>query len=53
MSWTKTRKLGLVYHDPAKAFQGYPLFASMRGRQASLIDMDGQIVHQWHDKDGI
>lgn len=53
MSWTKTRKLGLVYHDPAKAFQGYTLFASVRGRQASLIDMDGQIVHQWHDKDGI
>jgi hypothetical protein len=53
MSWTKTRKLGLVYHDPTKAFQGYTLFASVRGRQASLIDMDGPIVHQWHDDEGI
>ena len=51
MSWTL--KLGLVYHDPMKTFQGYTLFASVRGRQASLIDMDGQIVHQWHDDEGI
>ncbi|MCI0869595.1 MAG: aryl-sulfate sulfotransferase [Chloroflexi bacterium] len=53
MSWTKTRTLGLTYHDPAKAFPGYTLFASVRARHATLIDMDGQIVHQWHDEEGI
>ena len=42
--WVKTRKLGLVHHIPAKAFQGYTLFALVRGRQASLIDMNGQFV---------
>lgn len=53
MSWTKTRTLGLVYHDPSRAFPGYTLFASVRGRSAFLIDMDGQIVHQWQDEEGI
>ena len=53
MSWTKTRTLGLTYHDPAKAFPGYTLFASVRARHATLINMGGQIVHQWHDEEGI
>ena len=53
MSWTKTRTLGLIYHNPAKTYPSHTLFASVRGRQASLIDMNGQIVHQWHDDEGI
>ncbi len=47
-TWRRTRKLGLTGHDPAKAFQGYTLYAPMFGDGAVyLIDMEGNEAHRW------
>ncbi|HUR76683.1 MAG TPA: aryl-sulfate sulfotransferase [Acidimicrobiales bacterium] len=53
MSWIRERRLGLVYHDEAKAAGGYTLFSPVRGHHADLLDADGRIVHQWHHAEGI
>lgn len=41
--WGKTE---LIYHDPAKAFQGYTLFGVMG--HSYLLDMEGNVVHTWN-----
>lgn len=41
-------RTGLTAHDPARAFQGYTLFAPMFGDgTVYLIDMQGDVVHTW------
>src|SRR5215472_7812770 len=41
-------RTGLIAHDPARALQGYTLFAPMFGDgTVYLVDMDGTIVHTW------
>ena len=52
MSWIRNRPVGLVYADPAAACPGYTLFASVRGGHATLLDLDGRIVHRWHCAEG-
>ena len=37
----------LVYHDPERAFRGYTMFTPMLGRNAYLIDMNGEVIHTW------
>jgi hypothetical protein len=53
MSWIRNRAVGLVYYDPKLVYPGYTLFTSVRGYHATLLDMDGQIVHRWHLDEGI
>lgn len=53
MSWSKSRKVGLTHHDENKAYEGYTLFSSVRGQNAYLVDIEGQIVKSWHDDEGI
>ena len=37
----------LIYHDPERAYQGYTIFTPMLGRNAYLIDMNGEVIHTW------
>ena len=37
----------LIYHDPARAYQGYTMFTPMRGRNTYLIDMNGGVINTW------
>jgi len=53
MAWLRNRPIGLTYCDEVKAFGGYTLFCSIRGHHATLIDLQGRIVHQWHHPEGI
>jgi hypothetical protein len=53
MTWIRNRPLGLVYRDRRKSAGGYTLFCPVRGHHADLLGADGQIVHQWHHRDGI
>ncbi len=47
--WIKTRSAdtGVVKWDREKAFDGYTFFASSHAQKAFLMDMEGQIVHEW------
>ena len=38
---------GVVQHDRDRAARGYTLFVPLLQRSAYLIDMDGQVAHQW------
>jgi len=38
---------GVTHYEPARAANGYTLFAPMYGRNVWLIDMWGTIVHRW------
>ena len=38
---------GVVRHDPEQSFDGYTLFTSGHASGAQLIDMDGNLVHEW------
>lgn len=42
------RKRGLVHHDPTKCYRSYTLFAPDHGEYVYLMDMEANIVHQWH-----
>src|SRR5262245_5640007 len=53
MAWTRNRPIGLTHCDAAKTFAGYTLFCSIRGHHATLLDLQGRIVHQWHHPEGI
>ncbi|MBA7496643.1 hypothetical protein ES702_07252 [subsurface metagenome] len=47
MSIAKIAKLGVIYHDPLKADNGYTLFCPAGTKDVWLIDMEGHIVHHW------
>lgn len=53
MAWTRNRPTGLTYLDAAQACPGYTLFSSVRGHHATLLDLEGRVVHQWHHPEGI
>jgi hypothetical protein len=46
----KRRGVGLRGHDPARAFQGFTLFApsAPTNKSVYLIDMEGKVVHTWN-----
>lgn len=41
-------RTGVVRYDPERAFNGYTLYISAHTQGAFLIDMQGNIVHEWH-----
>jgi hypothetical protein len=44
----RRRGVGLIAHDAERAFQGYTLFTpQFRGGPPLLIDMEGNVVHEW------
>lgn len=47
MSIVKTAKKGVTFYNPAKAHQGYILFAPLGGRDVWLIDMEGNFLNRW------
>ncbi len=52
MAWLTERPIGLTYSADG-AYPGYTIFSSVTGHYASMIDMQGKVVHQWHHKEGI
>lgn len=38
---------GITHHNAARAFAGYTLFTTLSGDAAYLIDMAGELVHNW------
>jgi hypothetical protein len=47
-TWRRTRKLGLIGHEPSKAWPGYTLYTPMYGDgTVYLLDMEGNAVHTW------
>jgi hypothetical protein len=38
---------GVTIHDPGRAFQGYNLMTSGHAPGVMLVDMDGNVVHEW------
>lgn len=43
----RTEKTGVTIHDANKTQQGLTLYSSGDGPHAVLIDMDGNVVHEW------
>ena len=43
----RKRITGLTEHDPSKAFEGYTLFSPYGRTTTYLVNMDGEIVHEW------
>ncbi len=52
MAWLTERPIGLTLAKEG-AFDGYTFFSSVRGHHATVVDMRGRIVHQWHHEEGI
>lgn len=48
--WVKARTLawGVTAHDPRHAQAGFTLYTSGDAPKASLISMDGKVLHEWH-----
>ena len=54
MGWSIHHPIGLIHHTPAATYRGYTLFSTTRGgKDAYLIDMNGDVVHKWHSDEGI
>ncbi len=47
MSIVRRNIHGITNYEKGRAFEGYTLFAPMMGRNVWLINMMGQVVHQW------
>jgi len=53
MGWSLHHPDGLIYYSRQSCYRGYTLFSNLRGYDANLIDMEGQICHRWHSDEGI
>ena len=54
MGWSIHHPVGLIHYTPAACQLGYTLFSTTRGgKDAYLIDMQGNVVHRWHSEEGI
>ena len=42
------RDTGVLVHDEARATPGFTLIVPLVGREAYLVGMRGEILHQWH-----
>ncbi|NQV54282.1 MAG: aryl-sulfate sulfotransferase [Rhodospirillales bacterium] len=40
-------KTGLLHHDPAKVFAGYTLVTPIRHSSVFLVDINGEVAHEW------
>ncbi len=47
MAYRRKGVRDIITYNPAKACQGYTLFAPMSSNDAWLIDMEGRLVHHW------
>jgi hypothetical protein len=47
--WSKapTPETGVTRYDPARAYNGLTLFSSTHAQKATLVDMEGRVVHEW------
>ena len=43
----RPRSFGLTVNKQEKATQGYTLYSPQWGNKTNLIDMDGNLVHDW------
>lgn len=43
---TRTRRSGVIYHNPEKSFKSLVCFSAL-DRKTHLINLDGEQVHQW------
>lgn len=43
----RTAAQGVTRYDPAKAYPGLTLYTSGDSARASLVSMDGEVVHEW------
>lgn len=39
---------GTTVHDSRKAYEGFNFFVSGHAPEATLMDMDGNVLHRWH-----
>ena len=54
MGWSIHHPVGLIHYAPVACQRGYTLFSTTRGgKDAYLIDMNGNVVHRWHSEEGI
>lgn len=44
----RSQETGTIRHDPTRSFGGYTLFTSGHGNDAYLVDMKGDVVHEWN-----
>jgi len=42
-----SERSGVTLHDPEKAWQGANLYVSGHGPTATLVGMDGEVLHEW------
>ncbi len=47
MGWSAFRKTGLTHYEPASAVKGYTLITPDGGDSSYLLNMQGEVVHQW------
>ena len=47
--WRQARRpeMGVIQHDPAAAYEGLTLYTSAHAQKAFLVDMAGDVVHEW------
>jgi Arylsulfotransferase (ASST) len=43
----RSKARGVTVHKPAKAYEGLTLYTSTHAQKASLVAMDGSVVHEW------
>jgi len=46
------QKHGITFHDKEKATPGFTLYSRNNGDQVWLINMDGEVVHEWQTTGG-
>ena len=49
-TYTREMKSDVEIHDESRVYKGYTLYSPMYGNYAWLIDMNGNIVHNWEMK---
>ncbi len=54
MGWSIHHPVGLIHYSPTACYRGYTLFSTTHGgKDAYLIDMEGNVVHRWRLEEGI
>lgn len=43
----RTEARGVTVYDPALAYDGFTMYTSSHAQKASLVSMDGEVVHEW------
>lgn len=48
MAYSKSKLKGVTYYNRSKAYNGYTIASSFVDKKVRLVDMEGNIVHQWN-----